>query len=114
MSSAASKPQGSARLGLTLRQVLVEPRRGFASATKVAERRARAGNRRAEGWTPYLLAALGGAAVMSLWLKLAGLAELRHVPVAAFRWPNLIAALLIGALLGLGSHALWSLSLIHI
>jgi len=97
----------SARLGLTLRSVLLAPHDGFATAFKTAERRARAGLRPAEGVSPYVLAAIGGAALMSLWLKVGALAGWREVcsndHVAAF----IAVALVSGAILGLIAQALW-------
>src|SRR5688500_1684020 len=64
LSSSEAAPaggRGSARLGLTLRSVLLSPHDGFAAALKSTERRSRAGRRPAEGLAPYVLAAVGGA-----------------------------------------------------
>lgn len=73
----------------------------------MAARRERADLRPAEGVAPYVLAAFEGAAVMLLWLKIGGLVGLRELPAADFRWANLGASLVLGALLGLGGLALW-------
>lgn len=83
------------------------PGDGFAAAARLADRRVRAGVPRAEGWSPYVLGALGGAAAMTVWLKVGGLAGLRSVSAADFRWGNLVAALVLGALVGLAGQVLW-------
>jgi hypothetical protein len=100
--------RASARLGLTLREVLLAPRAGFESAFKMAEGRARAGRRPAEGFVPYSLSALGGAALFLLWLRLASLLGLRDTP-CDFRWSYLVGAAVLGALLSLAGQALWGL-----
>jgi hypothetical protein len=92
--------RSSARLGLTIRSLLLSPSEGFASATRAADRRRRAGRRIAEGTTPYLLAALGGAGVMAMWLKVGALAGLRE-PALDFRSSYLAVALIVGAVMGL-------------
>ena len=106
--STADAKHGSARLGLTLRSVLLSPQDGFAAAFRTAERRARAGRRPAEGVSPYVLAGVGGAALMSLWLKIGALGGFREVCsddyVAAF----IAVALVFGALLGLLAQSLWA------
>lgn len=101
--------RGSARLGFTLRSVLLSPHDGFAAALKGAERRARAGRRPAEGLAPFVLAAIGGAATASLWLKVGAISGLREVCTDRFVGVNIAAALLLGALLGLIAQALWGL-----
>ncbi|MFN2490772.1 MAG: YIP1 family protein [Actinomycetota bacterium] len=97
----------SVRLGLTLRSVVLRPREGYAAAMRTGERRARAGERLPEGVTPYVLALAGGAAGMCLWLKFGALAGLRHARVADFDSGVLIAALLVGVVLGLAGQVLW-------
>ena len=67
------RSHASARLGLTLRSVLVAPRDGFQAALAAADRRARAGLRPAEGMAPVVLSAFGGAALALLWLKIGAL-----------------------------------------
>ena len=103
-----SSARASARLGLTLRAVLLSPEVGFESAIKSADRRRRAGKRPAEGIHPYFLAAAGGAGWMLLWLKLGGLLSLRDAPGGSFKLVYLALALALGAILGLGGQALWS------
>ncbi len=99
--------RASARLGLTLRTVLLAPRQGFESALAATDRRARAGRRPAEGFSTYVLAALGGVALASLWLKVGALFKLRNVCAAGDVTGYVIAALALGSLLALGAQALW-------
>jgi hypothetical protein len=115
--SAPPGPGGAARtdrirsssdLGATLRSVLLTPERGFRGAMRTALRRERAGRRPAEGIAPIILAAVGGAATMLLWLKLGGALGLRRVAGADFRWAYLMAAIVIGAALGTLGQALWA------
>ncbi|MGH2808196.1 MAG: hypothetical protein ACRDKT_13085 [Actinomycetota bacterium] len=101
------RSNASARLGLTLRSVLLTPRDGFAAALKAAERRARAGSRPAEGLSPYVLAAIGGASLMMLWLKLGALLGLREVCTADNITAYIVASLVLGAVLGLIAQAVW-------
>lgn len=96
-----------ARLGSSIRAILVAPREGFRSAMAAVDRRIRLGRRPAEGVGPYVLAAVGGAALMLLWLKVGGLLDLRSVDAADFRWGYLVASLFAGALLGLMGQFLW-------
>lgn len=107
--SATANTPSSAHLGLTLRRVLLTPHEGFASAFKTAEKRARAGRRPAEGLSPYVLAAVGGAAASSLWLKVGGLAGLRQVCTTDYLAVNIAAALVLGGILGLLVQAVWGL-----
>lgn len=93
--------RSSAHLGATLRSVLVAPTAGFEAARRQAERRARTGQGRAEGYAPYVLAAIGGAALFVLWLKLSALLGLRDVAPDDFRWSFLIGATVIGAVVAL-------------
>lgn len=101
--------RGSARLGLTLRSVLLSPHDGFAAALKSAERRSRAGRRPAEGIAPYVLAAVGGAAAASLWLKVGAMAGWREVCTDRFVALNIAATFLLGAILGLAAQGIWGL-----
>jgi hypothetical protein len=107
--SSRSRPsiRSSARLGLILRAVILMPGEGFDAAAKAAERRARAGQRPAEGVTPYVLAAVGGAALFLLWLKLGGLASLREAPKSDFRAVYLAMVVFLGGLLGLAGQFAW-------
>lgn len=106
--TAGERSAASARLGLTLRRVLTSPREGFATAARALHRRERSEQRLPEGVMPYVLAALGGCALMLLWLKLGALAGLRDVPTAGYRWQFLVVALVAGALLALFAQVLWS------
>lgn len=99
---------GSARLGLTLRSVLLAPHDGFAAAFRTAERRARAGRKPAEGISPYVLAAIGGAALMSLWLKVGALGGFREVCSSEYVAAFIAVALVLGALLGLVAQSMWA------
>jgi hypothetical protein len=96
-----------ARLGSSVRSILIAPREGFTAAIKAAERRARLGRRPAEGIASYGLAAAGGAALLLLWLKLGGLLELRSVDSVDFRWGYVVGAVASGAMLGVLAQLLW-------
>ena len=105
---AGATARASARLGLTLRAVLITPKQGFESAMAAADRRARAARKPAEGIAPYVLSALGGAALFVLWLKLGALFDLREAPRSSFRSVYLIGVVGVGALLGVICQALWA------
>lgn len=105
--SGRSTARASARLGLTLRSVLVAPLAGFESAFNVAERRARVGRHPAEGFTPFVVAAFGGASLLILWLKVGGLLGLRDSSGSDFHWAYLGTALVLGALMSLIGQGLW-------
>lgn len=72
-----------------------------------ADRRARMGRKPAEGITPYVLAALGGMALMLLWLKIGSLAGVRRVAGADFHWAFFLVAGAAGALLGVAAQLAW-------
>ena len=74
---------------------------------RTAHRRAEAGRRPAEGVAPYVLGALGGAALMLLWLKLGALFGLRDVARVEFRWAYLVLAAIGGALVALLAQVTW-------
>jgi hypothetical protein len=97
----------SARLGLTLRSILLSPTAGFSSALRIAERRSRAGRRPAEGWAPVVLTAIGGASLAFLWLKIGALIGLREVCADDRLASYLAATLVLGALLALIGYAVW-------
>ena len=101
------RSHASARLGLLLRSVLLAPRDGFASSIKAAERRARAEIRPAEGLSPFVLAAVGGAALSALWLKVGALVGLREVCSDRYIGLLIAGALVAGAILALLAQALW-------
>jgi hypothetical protein len=105
---AGATARASARLGLTLRAVLIAPRQGFESAMAAADRRARTSRKPAEGISPYVLSALGGAALFVLWLKLGALFDLREAPRSSFRSVYLIGVVGIGAALGVICQAVWA------
>ena len=58
---------------------------------------------------PYLLAALGGVALMILWLKLGALLGVRDVARVEFEWSYLVVAAVAGALLALVGQFVWGL-----
>lgn len=105
----ARSSSSSAHLGATLRTVLFAPRAGFEAALRTCRRRARIGSARPEGTTPYVLAAIGGAAAAMLWLKVSPLAGLRSDSQLHFRWSYLVAAALLGIAVMLGAQFLWGL-----
>jgi hypothetical protein len=105
--STPDRPRASARLGLTLRSVLLSPSTGFVAAVKVTERRARSGQRPIEGFSSYLFAAIGGASLAGLWLKLGALFKLRQVCTDEYVAAFIAATFVLGALLGLIAQAIW-------
>lgn len=105
--TATGRSQASAQLGLTLRSVLLSPRAGFASVFASARRREQTGARPAEGIAPYILAALGGVALMLLWLKIGSLIGTRRVAAVDFRWSYLVVAGIAGALIALVVQSIW-------
>lgn len=54
-----------------------------------------------------MVAAIGGAALLALWLKLGGLVGLRHSAGSDFRWAYLGTVLVLGALMSLIGQGLW-------
>lgn len=105
--TASGRAQASAQLGFTLRSVLLSPRAGFAQVFRVTRKREQAGMRPVEGVAPYVLAALGGSALMLLWLKLGSMLGVREVASAEFKWSYLIVAGVAGALLALVAQLVW-------
>lgn len=103
----AERAQASAQLGLTLRSVLLDPKAGFTEAFRVARRREQTGARPIEGVAPYFLAALGGVALMLLWLKLGSLLGVRDVARVEFEWSYLVVAAVAGALLAVIGQFVW-------
>jgi hypothetical protein len=87
---------------------LIAPAAGFEAAFRSAERRERAGRKPAEGTSPYVMAFLGGAALMSLWLKVAGMTGVRNVSAAEVRWHYMLGALVGGGLLGILGQNAWA------
>jgi Yip1 domain len=109
---AQSRPasRSSARLGMTLRSLLTNPSRGFESAVKAADRRQQISQRPAEGVAPYVLSAIGGAALLLLWLKLGGLVGLRDATTESYRAAYLALTIATGAALGLIAQVLWGVA----
>jgi hypothetical protein len=105
--SARHRAGASARLGLTLRSVALSPREGYAAALRTGERRARAGERLPEGTAPYVLAVVGGAAAMCLWLKVGALVGARDATAADTDGSLVAGAIALGGLLGGGGQLLW-------
>ena len=97
----------SARLGLTVRSILLAPAEGFGGAAQALERRARAGRRPIEGISTYLLSGIGGAALGSLWLKLGALLKLRAVCTTEYIAAFIVASFVLGALLAWIAQAVW-------
>jgi hypothetical protein len=90
-----------------LRSVLVAPDAGFDAATSAAHRRARAGETLPEGFTPYVLAIVGGASLMVGWLKIGGLLGGRDVDPGQFGYAELVFALVTGAVLAMLGQAVF-------
>lgn len=101
MSSIARSAHGSARLGATVRGVLVSPGSAFVPALRRVEASA-------EGTSTYVLAALGGAAGMLLWLKLRALVGFRALAPSDFTWGYFVASLAFAALVGVLAQLAWS------
>jgi hypothetical protein len=98
----------SARLGLTLRAILLSPSQGFEAALRTADRRERAAQHPPEGIAPYILAAAGGAALFLLWLKIGALAGLRDASLDSYRAEYLTATVAVGGTLGLVAQWIWA------
>lgn len=90
-------PRKSARLGATVRSIVLTPDEAMAAAVAAPERA-----------TTFVLAALGGAGLMSWWLKFAGLIGLRNASADGFEWALLGSALVAGAILGVLALVVWS------
>ena len=73
------------------------------------DRRRRAHRYPIEGVAPYVLSAVGGAALVLLWLKVGSLLGLRHVRDEDFQWLYLGGALVVGGLLGPIAQGVWGL-----
>ena len=101
MSSAVSSRHGSARLGATVRGVLVSPGSAFVPALKRVETSE-------EGRSTYVLAALGGAAAMLLWLKVRALVGFRALAPSDFSWSYFVVALVFAAVVAVLAQILWS------
>ena len=108
--SAGRRSRASARLGLTLRSVLLTPRDGFEGALGALERRVATSGRVSEGVAPLVLSFLGGAGAMLAWLKLGTLAGLRTSLPDDFEWGLLGAALALGGLIYVVAQILWGIS----
>lgn len=101
------RSHASARLGLTLRSVLLSPKAGFSAALAHADRRRRTGSRPVEGFAPAFLGAAGGASLSLLWLKVGALMGMREVCSATYLTGFIVAAAALGAVLGLLAQSLW-------
>ena len=109
VSAAGRRTRASARLGSLLRAIAFSPKQGFCAAAAMLDRRQRAHRYPVEGVAPYVLSAIGGAALVLLWLKTGSLLGLRHVTAAGFQWLYVGGAVLAGGLLGLVSQLAWGL-----
>jgi hypothetical protein len=101
MSSAISSHPGSARLGATVRGVLLSPGSAFVPTLKRVESSE-------EGRSTYLLAALGGAAAMLLWLKVRALVGFRALAPSDFTWGYFVSSLLLAAAVAVLAQVAWS------
>lgn len=108
MSTAEHRSRSSVHLGATLRSVMTAPTAGFQAAVKATARRERAGTTPAEGYAPYVLAAVGGAMLFLLWLKVSPLLGLRAESAQAYRWEFIAFAGLLGAIFSLLGQLAWS------
>ena len=101
MSSIARSGHGSARLGATVRGVLVSPGSAFVPTLRRVETSE-------EGRSTYVLAALGGAAAMLLWLKLRALVGFRALSPSDFSWSYFVTSLVFAALVAVLAQIAWS------
>ena len=101
MSSAVPSRHGSARLGATVRGVLVSPGSAFVPALRRVEASA-------EGASTFVMAALGGAAAMLLWLKVRALVGFRALSPSDFQWGYFVTSLLFAAIVGVLAQVVWS------
>lgn len=104
------RERASARLGSRLRSVLAAPSEGFPPTFRACDRRVRAGGHPAEGYAPFVLAALGGASLFVLWLKVGGALGLREAGHSLYRTEFMVAAMVVGALLSLLTQGLWGMA----
>lgn len=101
MSSTISSGHGSARLGATVRGVLVSPGSAFVPALKRVETSD-------EGTSTYVLAGLGGAAAMLLWLKVRALVGFRALSASDFTWGYFVTSLVFAAAVAILAQIAWS------
>jgi hypothetical protein len=107
LASRAPERSRSARLGLTVRSILLAPTEGFGAASRALERRAKAGRRPVEGLSTYLLSGLGGASLASLWLKVGALLKVRQVCTTEYIASFIIVSFVLGAVLAWIAQAIW-------
>ncbi len=93
----------SADVGATVRGVLLSPKTGFAGAFRRIDATP-------EKPSSYLLAGVGGAAAMLLWLKVSGLFGLREGAAGGFRWSIFLPLLVLSGLVAVLARALWSVA----
>lgn len=105
--ASAPRTRSSNRLGRLLRNVALSPGAGFEAAAGQAERRANERLRPPEGAAPYVIGAIGGAALVLVWLKLGALVDVREVAPGDFRWGYLFGSLVAGALLAVIVLLVW-------
>lgn len=96
---------GAGDLGAALRETVLSPARGISHLLAFSRRRSRAGL--GEGATPSTLAALGGAALLITWVKVASAFDL-GAGDRGFRWGAFAAVVIGGALLGVAGQALFA------
>lgn len=101
MSSAITSGRGSARFGATVRGVLVSPGSAFVPALKHVETSA-------EATSTFVLAALGGAAAMVLWLKVRALVGFRALSPSDFNWGLFATSLVFAAIVAVAAQVVWS------
>lgn len=107
LARAAANAPDSEHLGATLRSVLVRPDDGIRRFVARVRTRRRHGAALAEGAATYVLSGIGGAALMSLWLRAGGALGLRSVSPGEFRWGYLGASLVAGAIVGVAATVVW-------
>ena len=99
--SSVTSSHGSTRFGATVRGVLVSPGSAFVPALKRAETSS-------ETTSTYVLAGLGGAAGMLLWLKVRALVGFRVLAPSEFRWGYFVAGLVMAAVVAVVAQTVWS------
>jgi hypothetical protein len=88
-------------LGATVRGVLLSPGSSFVPALKRAETSA-------EGASTYVLAALGGAAGMLLWLKVRALVGFRPLAPSEFDWGYFVTWIVLAMVVAVIAQVAWS------
>ncbi len=97
----------AAAAGSLIREAALTPTTGFPRLFRFAS----GAGARSAAKSASFLSFVGGAGGILVWLKVSGLVGARDVSPDAFRWGYVIAALILGGLVGLIGRALWVLAM---